>query len=74
MKIVFLDFDGVMDTAYYGHVLAKEGKLGSDEYGVVFDPNCVRNLKYIVERTGADIVITSSWKDLMTYQDFLEII
>ena len=72
MKIIFLDFDGVMDTAYYGHVLAKEGKLGSDEYGVVFDPNCVRNLKYIVERTGADIVVTSSWKDLMTYQDFWE--
>ena len=72
MKIIFLNFDGVMDTAYYDHVLAKEGKLCKDEYGVVFDPNCVRNLKYIIDRTGADIVVTSSWKDLMTYQDFLE--
>ena len=68
MKIIFLDFDGVMNTAYYGHVLTKEGKLG----GVVFDPNCIRNLKFIVDRTGADIVVTSSWKDLMTYQDFLD--
>lgn len=23
MKIIFLDFDGVMDTAYYDHVLNK---------------------------------------------------
>ena len=72
MKIIFLDFDGVMDTAYYNHVLSKEGNPGCDEYGVVFDPNCIRNLKYIVDHTGADIVVTSSWKDLMTYQDFLE--
>lgn len=72
MKIIFLDFDGVMDTAYYDHILSKNGLPESDEYGVVFDPNCVKNLKYIVDHTGADIVVTSSWKNLMTYQDFLE--
>ena len=72
MKVIFLDFDGVMDTAYYNHSLANEGKLGRDEYGVVFDPKCVGNLKYIVDHTSADIVVTSSWKDLMTYQDFLD--
>lgn len=38
MKIIFLDFDGVMDTAYYDHVLAKEGKPGNDKYGTIFDP------------------------------------
>ena len=71
MKIIFLDFDGVMDTAYYDHVLAKEGKPGNDEYGIIFDPNSVKNLKYIIDQTGADIVVTSSWKYLMNYQDFL---
>lgn len=71
MKIIFLDFDGVMDTAYYDHVLAKEGKPGNDEYGIIFDPNSVKNLKYIIDHTGADIVVTSSWKYLMNYQDFL---
>ena len=25
MKIIFLDFDGVMDTAYYNHILSKIG-------------------------------------------------
>ena len=26
MKIIFLDFDGVMDTEYYDHILSEEGK------------------------------------------------
>ena len=33
MKLIFLDFDGVMDTAYYGHILGKDGRLGNDEFG-----------------------------------------
>ncbi len=33
MKILFFDFDGVMDTSYYDHVLYKEGKPGNDKYG-----------------------------------------
>lgn len=71
MKLIFLDFDGVMDTAYYSHVLGKEGLPGSDEYGAVFDPNCVKNLKEIIDKTGAEIVVTSSWKTLMSYEDVL---
>ena len=51
MKIIFLDFDGVMDTTYYGHVLAKEGKPGNDKYGTIFDPYCVQNLKRIIDET-----------------------
>lgn len=71
MKIIFLDFDGVMDTSYYDHILSKEGKPGNDEYGTVFAPYCVQNLKRIIDKTGADIVVSSSWKYLMSYQDFL---
>ena len=57
-KIIFLDFDGVMDTAYYDHVLNSKRLPNYDEYGAVFDPECVRNLKYIIEQTGADIVVS----------------
>lgn len=71
MKIIFLDFDGVMDTAYYSHVLGKEGRSDNDEFGAVFDPNCVKNLKEIVDKTNAEIVVTSSWKSLMSYEDLL---
>ena len=72
MKIIFLDFDGVMDTAYYDHVLSKLRLLGNDTFGTVFDPNCVQNLKKIIDKTGADIVVSSSWKHFMTYKDFLD--
>ena len=71
MKIIFLDFDGVMDTEYDDLVRSKEGMPFSDEYGILFDPNCVQNLKHIIDNTGADIVVTSSWKYMMSYQDFI---
>ena len=63
MKIIFLDFDGVMDTEYYDHILSEAGKPISDEYGLLFDPECVKNLKYIIDNTGADIVVSSTWKE-----------
>ncbi len=55
MKVIFLDFDGVMGTVYYEHILSKEGLPGNDSFGTVFDPNCVENLKRIVDATGAVI-------------------
>ena len=72
MKIIFLDFDGVMDTEYYDHILSEAGKPISDEYGLLFDPECVKNLKYIIDNTGADIVVSSTWKDLMSYKEILD--
>lgn len=72
VKIIFLDFDGVMDTSYYDLILHKNGLPGNDPFGTVFDPNCVLNLKEIIDKTGADIVVSSSWKHFMTYKDFLD--
>ena len=72
MKIIFLDFDGVMDTEYYDYILSEADKPISDEYGLLFDPECVKNLKYIIDSTGADIVISSTWKDIMSYQEILD--
>ena len=51
---LFLDFDGVMDTAYYDHILSEDGLPTTDRFGVLFDPDCVTNLQMIVEKTGAD--------------------
>ena len=72
MKVLFLDFDGVMDTEYYDHILSEAGKPISDEYGLLFDPECVKNLKYIIDNTGADIVVSSTWKDDMSYKEILD--
>lgn len=63
-KIVFLDFDGVLNTEYYQGLLCYRGKPWKDEYGAFFDPAAVAQLKRIIDATNADIVIESSWKQL----------
>ena len=63
-KIIFLDFDGVLNTEYYQGVLQFQGKQQQDEYGAHFAPGAVRQLKRIIDFTAAEIVISSSWKSL----------
>ena len=63
-KIIFLDFDGVLNTEHYQNLLQYQGKPWQDEYGAFFDPNAVKQLKRIIDATGADIVVESSWKYL----------
>ena len=59
-KVIFLDFDGVLNTERW-HSQANREEL-KDEYGYRFDPVAVENLSRIIEETGAAIVISSSWK------------
>ncbi|MFA4047253.1 hypothetical protein HPS54_12345 [Prevotella sp. PCHR] len=70
--VIFLDFDGVMDNAYYDSVRMSKGLSGYDRFGAIFDPRCVHNLKYIIDKTGADIVVSSSWKEDMSLSEILE--
>ena len=63
-KIIFLDFDGVLNTEYYQGLLQYQGKPWQDEYGAFFDPKAVKHLKRIIDATDADIVVESSWKYL----------
>ena len=52
MKIIFCDIDGVLNVCY--------GQR--DEFGQLFHPHFVDNLKWIIDTTGAKIVISSSWR------------
>ena len=63
-KILFLDFDGVLNTEHYQGLLQYQGKPWQDEYGAFFDPKAVKQLKRIIDATDADIVVESSWKYL----------
>jgi len=60
MKVLFLDIDGVLNTKYW--YTQMDRNTPKDKYGYAFDPNAVANLRRIVEETGSDIVISSSWK------------
>lgn len=72
MKIIFLDFDGVMDTARYELTLRISGRPSVDAYGTIFDPECVWNLRQIIDKTDAKIVVSSSWKDLLSFDELLD--
>ena len=60
-KYIFLDLDGVMNK-FYGKWRWPDGKIGvAQDLGL--------NLKHVVEETGADIVMSTSWRiypDVMT--------
>ena len=64
--VIFLDFDGVLNTEQYQAWLAIEGKPKKDAWGPLFDPRAVANLQKIVEATDARIVISSSWRYIPT--------
>ena len=62
-KYLFIDFDGVLNTTGYAKRLKKEGIDPFDEFGAMFDPNAIGNLKSIVEQTGCKIVLSSTWRN-----------
>lgn len=68
MKIIFLDIDGVICTsACYG--VGKNNKWGA----YMFDPKCVALLNFILQETGAEIILSSDWRNQYTLQEMREI-
>ena len=68
-KIIFLDLDGVMDNGKYDLYLNKYNLPEKDDYGVLFDPDCIAAFKHVIDETKADIVISSSWKSDMSIDE-----
>jgi len=65
MKVVFLDIDGVlniMSASYYSH------RREYDGHKIEF--HLLKRLEFLIERTGAMIVISSSWRN----EDFVDYI
>lgn len=60
--IIFLDFDGVLNTEKYYCELKSKGLPSDDKYGQLFDPEAVANLRKIIDATEARIVVSSSWR------------
>jgi hypothetical protein len=55
MKVLFLDFDGVLNGDAY---VRRQGR-----FGVILDPEKLHLLKTIVAATGARIVLSTSWRE-----------
>ena len=71
MKVLFLDFDGVLNGSDYLTHLEYDGPLG---VAVELDPKAVVKLNTIVGSTGADIVISSTWRLLHPLDELEQIL
>ena len=61
-KFIFLDIDGVLNTANYQLWRQFWGKEICDDNGHLFAPSAVRNLERLIRYTGAKIVLSSRWR------------
>ena len=61
MLLTFLDVDGVLNPGQNIIDEYMKGNKTTSEY-IVLDQECLANLKYIVEQTGTEIVLSSSWR------------
>ena len=59
MKILFLDMDGVMNNYRYNSYWCKMFGRGVSD---CIDPLCMLQLNRIIDVTGCDVVISSSWR------------
>lgn len=75
MKIIFLDFDGVLNSAdHFDRILGVIKK--NPDYDPIrqIDPEAVKRLSRIVEETGAKVVISSTWRYGHTLTELREIL
>lgn len=72
-KIIFLDIDGVLIPSAVQFQYRENHKKGisnnTDEFGHLFHQPCVDALNYILEQTGAVMVLSSNWKHNFVYLD-----
>lgn len=63
MNIIFLDIDGVLNTWRFQDYQVKYHECDSWNAQFNFDPICMKNLKELIDKINAYIVISSSWRN-----------
>lgn len=64
MKVLFLDIDGVLNSTTWLAIRRECGTHDDEPHPQVsrLDPTAVKLLNEIIERTGAKIVVSSTWR------------
>jgi hypothetical protein len=65
VKVLFLDIDGVLNSRKYfamGVPVNDRIYLADNDYARMIDPEAVELLNEVIDRTGARIVVSSSWR------------
>jgi hypothetical protein len=68
-KIIFLDVDGVLNSGAFFRNQTVTSKLCGTFPECDIDKECVQRVQTIVKETGAEVVISSTWRH--NYYDFL---
>jgi len=77
LKVVFLDFDGVLNSAEYTSTLNPDAlypKLSTEWWAHGLDPKAIERLNVLLERTGAKVVVSSSWRINTTVEWLREVL
>lgn len=78
MKIIFLDIDGVLNHELWATERMYRNRVEDDSdyeyYRNFFDPKSIAFLNLITEKTGAKIVVSSSWRRSRTVEELRELL
>ncbi len=75
MKIIFLDFDGVLNHEIFYQKRMDDGMENYPPYPLCeIDPKNIQVLNFIIEKTGAKIVISSTWRHGRTIEELQNIL
>lgn len=62
INVIFLDIDGVLNTPRFQMIQINNFECDAYESQFNFDPICMKNLKELINKTDAYIVISSTWR------------
>src|SRR5574337_986091 len=76
MKIVFLDFDGVINNGPFFKdkpyiISLKDVKTGFESF---FDPKNIESFNKIIGATNAKIVISSAWRNILDFPSLKQLL
>lgn len=75
MKIIFLDFDGVLNSeSWYSRRTRDNDEINSRYPFYEFDPELVANLNRTIRETRAKVVISSSWRTGRSKEELQELL
>jgi len=74
MKVIFLDFDGVINSTSWVPDADDQPHLSIPWYAAGLDPDLVALVNEIIERTGAQVVVSSSWRQGATLEWLQEVL
>ena len=72
-KVIFLDFDGVLNSVHFSPI--SNAVMGSKEWlAAQLQPELVERVQWIVEQTGAVICLSTSWRHAHTNRALAEML